>query len=76
MTIVLTPLLALAEDQLNDLNDRDVCSELWASTVDPARKEAILRDLESDEPGTRLLYVTCPVLYPEGRASRGACGCA
>ena len=58
VTIVLTPLLALAEDQLNDLNDRDVCAQLWASTVDPARKEALLRDLESDEPGTRLLYVT------------------
>jgi len=58
---VLTPLLALAEDQLNDLNDRDVCAQLWASTVDRERKEALLRDLESDEPDTRLLYVT-----PEG----------
>ena len=58
---MLTPLLALAEDQLNDLNDRDVCAQLWASTVDRERKEALLRDLESDEPDTRLLYVT-----PEG----------
>ena len=49
VTIVLTPLLALAEDQLNDLNDRDVCAQLWASTVDPARKEALLRDLESEK---------------------------
>ena len=58
---MLTPLLALAEDQLSDLDERDVCAQLWASTVDRERKEALLRDLESDEPGTRLLYVT-----PEG----------
>ena len=61
MTVVLTPLLALAEDQLVDLADRDVCAQLWASTMDQERKAALLRDLESDEPDTRLLYVT-----PEG----------
>lgn len=61
VTIVLTPLLALAEDQLTSLDERDVCARLWASTVDRESKAALLRDLELDEPDTRLLYVT-----PEG----------
>ena len=61
VSIVLTPLLALAEDQLAGLDERDVCARLWASTVDREAKAALLRDLELDEPDTRLLYVT-----PEG----------
>ena len=61
VTVVLTPLLALAEDQLASLDERDVSAALWAGTVDKERKAALLRDLELDEPDTRLLYVT-----PEG----------
>lgn len=61
VTLVLTPLLALAEDQLTGLDERGVCARLWASTVDREAKAALLHDLELDEPDTRLLYVT-----PEG----------
>ena len=63
VTVVLTPLLALCEDQVRDLVDRGVSVARLTSDVDPdvrLRLEADLLD-EDEPPETRLLYVT-----PEG----------
>ena len=61
VTIVITPLLALAEDQVNDCQERSIEAALWNSSVGERDKAMMRADLESDEPETRLLYVT-----PEG----------
>lgn len=50
---VVTPLLALAEDQLNDLEEHDLCGRLWSSSVTQEDKQRLLEDLSEDEPETR-----------------------
>jgi RecQ family ATP-dependent DNA helicase len=61
VSLVLTPLLSLAGDQLASLDDAGVPAAIYASSVDAAQKEAVLADLSEDAPHIRLLYVT-----PEG----------
>jgi ATP-dependent DNA helicase RecQ len=62
VTIVVSPLLALAHDQLCDLDQRGVCAAQHDSSVESERKAAILAELtDDDDPNTKLLYVT-----PEG----------
>ena len=61
VTVVVTPLIALAQDQLRELGDRDICAELWPSRSKREAQEQIEADLAEDEPETRLLYIT-----PEG----------
>ena len=55
---VLTPLIALAEDQLARLADRGVTAAQWTSAVDRDAKEKLLRDWNEDDPDTQLLYTT------------------
>ena len=62
VTIVVTPLVALAKDQQSDLEERGVDAAMWSSSQDAAAKESIRFDLtEVETPETRLLYAT-----PEG----------
>ena len=63
VTVVITPLLALAQDQLCDLDERNVCAARHTSDVDPDRRARLVADLEEDDPETKLLYLT-----PEGLA--------
>ena len=64
VTICITPLLALAMDQLNDLDERGVIAVQHSSAVDAERRKRIISDLtEEDEPSISLLYLT-----PEGLA--------
>ena len=63
VTVVVTPLLALAEDQVRSLDDRGIAAALLTSSVRAERKQQLLDDLEAEdgEPETKLLYLT-----PEG----------
>jgi len=63
VTVVVTPLLALAEDQVRSLDDRGIAAALLTSSMRAERKQQLLDDLEAEdgEPETRLLYLT-----PEG----------
>ena len=64
VTVVITPLLALATDQLNDLDERGIIAHKLTSDVDRERRARIVADLEDDDdPETKLLYLT-----PEGLA--------
>ena len=65
LTIVLTPLIALADDQIGDLEGRDVSVARWDSSVSREDKDALLRELSPDDDGDfdadavpRLLYRT------------------
>ena len=61
VVIVLTPLLALCQDQVQDLESRGVAVARLTSDVDPDKRGRLEEDLLEEEPSTRLLYVT-----PEG----------
>jgi len=61
LTVVITPLVALASDQLRDCDERGIPAAMWCSALDKAGKESLALDLELDEPVTKLLYLT-----PEG----------
>jgi RecQ family ATP-dependent DNA helicase len=61
---VITPLVALASDQLRECDERGIPAAMWCSAFDKEGKESLARDLELDDPGTKLLYLT-----PEGLAT-------
>lgn len=59
VTVVLSPLLSLAEDQINDLDERGVAVAVVNSSIDAEKRASLLKDLEEDdESDVRLLYVT------------------
>ena len=59
--VVVSPLIALAKDQVDACSERDIEAELYNSTVSFERKARIHSDLACDDPSLKLLYVT-----PEG----------
>ena len=61
VTVVITPLVALATDQLRECAEHGLVAEMWCSALDKEGKERLARDLELDDPGTKVLYLT-----PEG----------
>ena len=63
VTVVVTPLLALAQDQCTDCDERGIVAAKHTSDVDSAVRAGIVADLEGDDPETKLLYLT-----PEGLA--------
>ncbi|KAF2160393.1 hypothetical protein M409DRAFT_29239 [Zasmidium cellare ATCC 36951] len=58
ITIVISPLLALMNNQINSLRAANIRVETINSTIPVSTKTAILNDLKSGHPLTRLLYVT------------------
>ncbi|GIL86247.1 hypothetical protein Vretimale_13751 [Volvox reticuliferus] len=60
-TVVVCPLIALAKDQVDRCDERGIYAERWNCEVSESRKASIAKDMVSDEPSLRLLYIT-----PEG----------
>ncbi|CAK1362559.1 ATP-dependent DNA helicase Q-like 4A [Cercospora beticola] len=58
ITIVISPLLALMNNQMAGLRAANIKVETINSTTPHSAKQAILADLKSGHPLTRLLYVT------------------
>ncbi|KAB8611401.1 hypothetical protein FH972_025906 [Carpinus fangiana] len=58
ITIVISPLLALMNNQVAALRDADITVETINSTTPYSIKSRVLADLECGHPRTRLLYVT------------------
>lgn len=58
ITIVISPLLALMNNQISALRAASIRVETINSTTSPSTKSSILNDLKSGHPLTRLLYVT------------------
>lgn len=58
LTMVISPLIALMQDQLDHLDEIGVCSESINSKMTVSERKRVLGDLNSDNPKTRLLYIT------------------
>lgn len=58
ITIVISPLLALMNNQMASLRAASIKVETINSTIPQSKKNEILNDLKSGHPHTRLLYVT------------------
>lgn len=57
-TIVISPLLALIEDQVNALRAKNVRASFLSHNQTPQEKNAVYDDLSRGHPKTRLLYVS------------------
>lgn len=58
ITIVISPLLALMKNQVAKLRELGVPAVSFTSETTPYEKAAIVKDLESGHPRSRLLYIT------------------
>ncbi len=58
VTIVLSPLIALIYDQVEQLKAKNILAESLNSKITAKKKKQILADLMSDKPNIRLLYIT------------------
>lgn len=57
-TVVVSPLIALAKDQVNACLDRGIEAELFNSEVASSKRQSILSELCSSEPTLKLIYAT------------------
>ena len=64
-TIVVSPLIALAKDQVNACLDRGIEAEHFNSKVPASKKQTILSELCSSEPTLKLLYATPEALQKQ-----------
>ena len=62
VTLVVSPLLALIQNQVDQLLSLKIKAASLNSTVKKKEKDAILKDLDSKTPLTKLLYVTPELL--------------
>ncbi|MHB1954514.1 MAG: RecQ family ATP-dependent DNA helicase [Sulfobacillus sp.] len=58
ITVVVSPLLSLIEDQLFHLRKLGLPAARFDGTLDPGQRSSLLDDLRSSEPKTRLVYTT------------------
>lgn len=66
VTLVLSPLIALIEDQVQQLKGKHIKADALNSKTTSADRKRILADLKSDEPSIKLLYITPELAATEG----------
>ena len=66
VTLVLSPLIALIEDQVQQLKGKNIKADALNSKTASADRKRILADLTSDEPSIKLLYITPELAATEG----------
>ena len=66
VTLILSPLIALIEDQVCQLQGKGIKAEALNSKTPTGDRKRILSDLKSKQPSTKLLYIT-----PELAATKG-----
>lgn len=66
IVLVVSPLIALMENQVKMLKERGICADFLSSTQLPNIKEKIHEDLNRGRPSTRLLYVTPELVATSG----------
>lgn len=64
-TVVVSPLISLAKDQLDSANDRDIEAASWSSTVSNESKKKIASELACEDSSLRLLFTTPESLMTE-----------
>ncbi|KAF8628675.1 hypothetical protein AX15_003798 [Amanita polypyramis BW_CC] len=63
VSIVVSPLLALIKNQIETLRSKAVAASTLSSDTSKEEKNDIIKDLSSDKPTTRLLYITPEKLF-------------
>ncbi|XP_078601589.1 ATP-dependent DNA helicase Q5-like [Branchiostoma floridae x Branchiostoma japonicum] len=58
ITMVVSPLIALMQDQLEHLRKLNICAESLNSKLSAKDRKRVLTDLRSSKPKTKLLYIT------------------
>ena len=58
LTIVISPLIALAKDQVNSCLERGIEAELFNSEVSFGKRQKILTEISCSKPSLKLLYST------------------
>ena len=66
VTLVLSPLIALIEDQVQQLKGKGISADALNSKTTSADRKRILADLNGDEPSIKLLYITPELAATEG----------
>lgn len=66
LTIVISPLIALMQDQLDHLDALKIPAETINSKLTEKERKRVLADLHSSNPRTRLLYVTPEQVATDG----------
>lgn len=70
IVLVVSPLIALMENQVSTLKEKGIPAELLSSTQTVQVKNKIYEDLESWKPAVRLLYVTPELIATSGFMSK------
>ncbi|XP_020549636.1 ATP-dependent DNA helicase Q-like 3 isoform X1 [Sesamum indicum] len=66
IVLVVSPLIALMENQVAALKEKGIAAEYLSSTLTVKAKNKIYEDLESGKPALRLLYVTPELIATPG----------
>ena len=66
VTLVLSPLIALIEDKVQQLKGKGIKADALNSKTTSADRKRILADLVSNEPSIKLLYITPELAATEG----------
>ena len=69
LSIVISPLLALIQDQVKALNDKHIVARTINSTLSQQEKKLVLGDLMQRQPTTRLLYITPELAVTQSKRS-------
>ncbi len=67
LSLVISPLLALIQDQVKALNDKQIVARTLNSTLSQQEKKIVLGDLMQRQPTTRLLYITPELAATQSR---------
>ncbi|OIT03537.1 PREDICTED: ATP-dependent DNA helicase Q-like 3 [Nicotiana attenuata] len=70
IVLVVSPLIALMENQVSALKEKGIPAEFLSSTQTVQVKNKIYEDLESGKPAVRLLYVTPELIATSGFMSK------
>ncbi|XP_009788316.1 ATP-dependent DNA helicase Q-like 3 [Nicotiana sylvestris] len=70
IVLVVSPLIALMENQVSTLKEKGIPAEFLSSTQTVQVKNKIYEDLESGKPAVRLLYVTPELIATSGFMSK------
>ncbi|XP_077236388.1 DEAD/DEAH box RNA helicase family protein [Tasmannia lanceolata] len=70
VVLVISPLIALMENQVTALKEKGICAEYLSSTQTPSIREKIYENLDAGKPSLRLLYVTPELVATPGFMSK------
>lgn len=71
ITVVISPLVSLAEDQMRSCKDLGIEAAVWNSQATSLQLATAEKDLHSSEPNIRLLYITPEALQGSAQLQAG-----